>query len=39
VIAYGLVNLVITLGGIGQVVLGHRIRARRATAKGVVTVG
>jgi hypothetical protein len=39
VIAYGVVNLIITLTGIGLVLLGHRIRARRATAKDVVTVG
>jgi len=39
VIAYGVVNLVIVLAGIGLVLLGHRIRARRSAAKSVVTVG
>jgi hypothetical protein len=38
VIAYGIVNLVIMLAGIGLVLLGRRIRARRTTAKNVVTV-
>lgn len=40
VIAYGIVNLVIVLAGMGLVLLGHKIRARRtAAAKNVVTVG
>jgi hypothetical protein len=39
VFAYGVVNLAITLAGTGLVLLGHRIRARRAAAKNVVTVG
>ena len=39
VIAYGVVNLVIVLAGIGLVLLGHRIRARRIAAKNAVTVG
>ena len=39
VIAYGIVNLVIVLAGIGLVLLGHRIRAWRTAAKNVVTVG
>lgn len=39
VIAYGVVNLAIMLAGIGLVVLGHRIRARRHAAKSAVAVG
>ncbi len=39
VIAYGIVNLIIVLAGIGLVLLGHQIRARRTAAKKVVTVG
>ena len=39
VIAYGVVNLVITLAGIGLVVLGNKIRTRRAATKDVVSVG
>ena len=39
IIAYGIVNLIIVLAGIGLVLLGHRIRARRAAARHAVTVG
>ena len=39
VFAYGVVNLVIMSAGVGLVLLGHRIRARRHAAKNVVTVG
>ena len=39
VISYGVVNLVIALAGIGLVLLGYRMRARRTAAKNAVTVG
>ena len=39
IIAYGIVNLIIVLAGIGLVLLGHRIRVRRAAARDAVTVG
>jgi hypothetical protein len=38
VIAYGIVNLVITLAGTGLVLFGHWIRARRTAPKNVATV-
>lgn len=38
-LAYGLVNLVITLAGIGLVVLGTKLRARGADQKVAVDVG
>ena len=38
VIAYGIVNLAVMLAGIGLVLFGHRIRARRTAPKNVATV-
>lgn len=39
VVGYGLVNLVITVVGVGLVVLGARVAARRVAKKDVVSVG
>ena len=39
VFAYGIVNLVIALAGIGLAVLGNRIAGKRAAKKNVVAVG
>ncbi len=39
VFGYGMVNMVITLVGVGLVLLGARIRSRRATRHDVVSVG
>jgi len=38
VIGYGVVNLVITLVGVGLVLLGARLRARRLSRRNVVAV-
>lgn len=38
-IGYGLVNLVITLVGVGLVVLGHRIARSRRAKRTAITVG
>ncbi len=38
VIGYGVVNAVITLVGVGLVLLGARLRARRMSRRNVVTV-
>jgi hypothetical protein len=37
-IAYGVVNAIITLAGVGLVVVGSRVRARRTTASALNTV-
>lgn len=37
-LGYGLVNLVITLVGVGLVLLGHRVAGRRRDGKDVVAV-
>ena len=39
VIAYGVVNTVITLVGVGLVLAGARLRARRASTRDVVALG
>lgn len=39
VVGYGVVNAVITLVGVGLVLLGARLRSRRAARRDVVTVG
>ena len=38
-IGYAVVNLIITLAGIGLVVLGHRIARRRTAKQTAITVG
>lgn len=38
VLGYGAVNLVVTLVGVGLVLLGHRIRVRRAARRDVVVL-
>ena len=38
VIAYGVVNLVLVLGGLGLVVLGSSVAARRAAKRNVISV-
>jgi hypothetical protein len=38
-IAYGVVNLVIVLAGVGLVLLGSRVRAQRVAKRDVVSVG
>lgn len=38
-VAYGVVNLVIVLAGIGLTLLGTRVAAKRSARKDVVTVG
>ena len=39
VFAYGHVNLVITLAGVGLVVLGHRVASNRGRRHAAITVG
>jgi len=39
VVAYGVVNLVIILVGLGLVLLGNRVAARRAAKRNVISVG